>query len=45
MDRLLLWMVLPAGDEQRVMACVAQRLPHSQIVWWVEPVEAMGRLA
>lgn len=44
-DRRLLWMVLPEGDEQRVLAGIARQLPHSQIVWWIEPVEAMGRLA
>ncbi|TAL87711.1 MAG: DUF3240 domain-containing protein [Rhodanobacter sp.] len=44
-DRRMLWMVLPQGDEQRVLAQLSARLPHSQIVWWIEPVEAMGRLA
>ncbi len=44
-DRLLLWLVLPADDVPRVLAQLQQRLQHSQIVWWVEPVDAMGRLA
>lgn len=43
--RLQLWMVLPADDAQRVVAMIAARLPHSRISWWLEPVEAMGRLA
>lgn len=44
-DRLLLWLVLPQEDVQRVLDVIGQQLPHSQIVWWIEPVEAMGRLA
>lgn len=44
-DRLLLWLVLPADGVQRVLARLELRLPHSQLVWWVEPVDAMGRLA
>jgi nitrogen regulatory protein PII len=44
-DRLLLWLVLPEDDVQRVLEVIARRLPHSQLVWWVEPVDAMGRLA
>jgi hypothetical protein len=44
-DRLLLWLVLPQDDVQRVLTVIGQHLPHSQIVWWIEPVDAMGRLA
>lgn len=44
-DRLLLWLVLPEDDVERVLMVIARQLPHSQIVWWIEPVDAMGRLA
>lgn len=44
-DRLLLWLVLPGEDVQRVLEVIGRQLPHSQIVWWIEPVDAMGRLA
>lgn len=44
-DRLLLWLVLPGEDVQRVLDVIGRQLPHSQIVWWIEPVDAMGRLA
>lgn len=44
-DRLQLWLVLSADDAQRVMGVIRASLPHSQISWWLEPVEAMGRLA
>jgi hypothetical protein len=44
-DRLQLWLVLSAEDAQRLLNVIRTRLPHSQISWWLEPVEAMGRLA
>lgn len=44
-DRLMLWLLLPDGQAERVLAEVEKRLPHSRIVWWLEPVQARGRLA
>ena len=44
-NRLQLWMVLPAEDVQRVLDTVAARLSGGKVVWWIEPVDAMGRLA
>lgn len=43
-DRCLLWLVLPAADVARVLAELREKLPHPDIVWWIEPVEDMGRL-
>ena len=39
------WLLLPDGQADRVLAEVEKRLPHSRIVWWLEPVQARGRLA
>lgn len=44
-ERSLLWLVLPADDVSRVLAHLREGMPHPDIVWWVEPVESMGRLA
>lgn len=44
-NRLQLWMVLPADDVQRVLDAVGQRLRGGNVTWWIEPVDAMGRLA
>ena len=44
-DRVLLWMVLPAEDVERVLAKLRARMPNPDIVWWLEPVDAIGRLA
>lgn len=44
-DRVLLWLVLPAETVDRVLSRLREALPQSEVVWWVEPVETMGRLA
>lgn len=44
-DRVLLWLVLPTEDVERVLAKLRARMPNPDIVWWLEPVDAMGRLA
>ncbi len=44
-NRLQLWMVLPAEDVQRVINGLEKRLRGSRILWWIEPVDGMGRLA
>lgn len=44
-ERSMMWLVLPAEDVERVLAQLRERLPHPDIVWWIEPVDAMGRLA
>lgn len=44
-DRVLLWLVLPASTVDRVISRLCTALPQSDVVWWVEPVERMGRLA
>jgi len=44
-DRVLLWLVLPAETVDRVLSRLRAALPQSEGVWWVEPVETMGRLA
>lgn len=43
-ERSLLWLVLPADDVSRVLQHLRSSMPHPEIVWWVEPVESMGRL-
>ncbi len=43
-DRTLLWVVLPAEAVERVLDQLRQRIAHPDIVWWLEPVDAMGRL-
>ncbi|WP_267221624.1 DUF3240 family protein [Dyella silvae] len=44
-DRVLLWLVLPADAVMRVVTTLTGTLPNSDVVWWIEPVETMGRLA
>lgn len=44
-DRVLLWLVLPAGRVDAVLAHLHGALPQSDVVWWVEPVDGLGRLA
>lgn len=44
-DRAMMWLVLPSEDVERVLATLRERLPNPDIVWWVVPVDAMGRLA
>lgn len=44
-ERVLLWLVLPAETVDRVLSRLREALPHGEVVWWVEPVETMGRLA
>lgn len=44
-DRTLFWVVLPAEDVQRVLGPLRERIQNPDVVWWLEPVEAMGRLA
>jgi hypothetical protein len=43
-DRAMMWLVLPAADAERVLAQLQERISNPDIVWWVEPVDAMGRL-
>ncbi|WP_430390253.1 DUF3240 family protein [Dyella sp. 20L07] len=43
-DRVLLWLVLPEDSVDRVVSHLNALLPKSDVVWWVEPVERMGRL-
>jgi len=44
-ERSMTWLVLPQEDIERVLGQLRRRMPHPDIVWWVEPVDAMGRLA
>lgn len=44
-ERLQLWMVLPEQDVARVLGAISERMTNSGILWWIEPVDAMGRLA
>ncbi|WP_201316358.1 DUF3240 family protein [Dyella sp. EPa41] len=44
-ERVLLWLVLPAETVDRVLSRLCEALPQSEVVWWIEPVETMGRLA
>lgn len=44
-ERVLLWLVLPGATVDRVLSRLCEALPQSEVVWWVEPVEKMGRLA
>ena len=44
-DRAMMWLVLPTEDVERVLAKLRERMPNPDIVWWVEPVDAIGRLA
>jgi hypothetical protein len=44
-ERRMAWLVLPAEDVTGVLQQLRERMPHPDIVWWVEPVESMGRLA
>jgi hypothetical protein len=44
-DRVLLWLVLPADRVMRVVTLLTGALPNSDVVWWIEPVDEMGRLA
>jgi len=44
-ERRLAWLVLPAEEVTRVLQQLRERMPHPDIVWWVEPVDGMGRLA
>ena len=44
-QRSMTWMVLPQEDIERVLGQLRRCMPHPDIVWWVEPVDAMGRLA
>ena len=44
-DRAMMWLVLPAEDVQRVLARLRERIQNPDVVWWLEPVDAMGRLA
>jgi hypothetical protein len=44
-ERRMAWLVLPAEDVTRVLQQLRERMPHPDIVWWVEPVEDMGRIA
>lgn len=44
-DRAMMWLVLPTEDVERVLAKLRERMPNPDVVWWVEPVDAIGRLA
>lgn len=44
-DRVLLWLVLPAERVDAVLSRLRHAMPQSDVVWWVEPVERFGRLA
>ncbi|KGI76678.1 DUF3240 family protein [Oleiagrimonas soli] len=44
-DRSMVWLVLPEDDVERTLTQLRRRMPHPGILWWVEPVDAMGRLA
>ncbi len=44
-DRAMMWLVLPGEDVERVLAKLRARMPNPDVVWWVEPVDAIGRLA
>ncbi|MCK9539248.1 DUF3240 family protein [Dokdonella sp.] len=44
-DRTMMWLVLPAEQAERVLASVRERMPNPDLVWWLEPVDAMGRFA
>ncbi len=44
-DRSMTWLVLPEEDVERVLAQLRRHISNPDVVWWVEPVDAMGRLA
>jgi len=44
-ERSMTWLVLPQEDIERVLDQLRRCMPHPDIVWWVEPVDVMGRLA
>lgn len=44
-QRSMTWLVLPEEDVERVLDRLRRKMPHPSIVWWVEPVDAMGKLA
>lgn len=44
-DRSMTWLVLPEEDIGRVLGQLRRQTPNPDIVWWVEPVDAMGKLA
>ncbi len=43
--RCMTWLVLPQEDIDRVLDQLRRQMPNPDVVWWVEPVDAMGRLA
>lgn len=44
-ERSMTWLVLPEEDVERVLAQLRRCMSNPDVVWWVEPVDAMGRLA
>ncbi|GAB3023713.1 MULTISPECIES: DUF3240 family protein [Oleiagrimonas] len=44
-DRSMVWLVLPEEDVERTLTQLSRSMPHPDIIWWVEPVDAMGKLA
>jgi hypothetical protein len=43
--RCVLFMVVPGERVQPLVAKIAGALPARHVSWWIEPVEAFGRLA
>lgn len=43
-DRTMMWLVLPSEAVERLLATLREQMPNPDVIWWVEPVEAMGRL-
>lgn len=44
-QRRVLWMVLPREQIDAVLESVAARVSPGSVLWWTEPVEAVGRLS
>lgn len=44
-DRTLLWLVMPADRVDALLTHLRRVLPTREVVWWLEPVDALGRLA
>jgi nitrogen regulatory protein PII len=44
-ERSMTWLVLPEADVERVLTELRRHISSPDVVWWIEPVDAMGRLA
>jgi hypothetical protein len=44
-NRRVLWMVLDRDEAERVVEGLRAKVRSAAVLWWIEPVEAFGRLA